>query len=156
MALSARRFNWCTEFGAKFDSISDLSLYAAVALFLWNNAPQQLERVQTLLLIGAFTQVFHLALAICKHRQFPSYHTMLSRACAYFIFFGIGGFWCTGSSFVFPLLVFSWTMCSFEGIIITLILRKPAINLNGIRSAIEINGVLCLESKQPSVEPRHV
>jgi phosphatidylglycerophosphate synthase len=139
----ARRFHWCTEFGAKFDSISDLSLYAAVGLFLWNNAPQQLERVQTLLLIGALIQIFHLALAMFKHRQFPSYHTTLSRACAYFIFFGIVGFWSTGSSFVFPLLVISWTMCSIEGIIITLILRKPAINLKGIRSAIQINDVPC-------------
>jgi phosphatidylglycerophosphate synthase len=135
----ARRFDWCTEFGAKFDSMSDLLLYSAVALFLWNNAPQHLERVQTLLLAGALIQIFHLALALLKHRQFPSYHTMLSRACAYFIFFGIVGFWSTGSSFVFPLLVVSWTMCSIEGIIITLILRKPAINLKGIRSAIAIN-----------------
>ncbi len=152
----ARRFNWCTEFGAKFDSISDLSLYAAVGFFLWNNAPQHLQHVQTLLLIGALIQIFHLALAICKHRQFPSCHTTLSRACAYFIFFGIVGFCSTGSSFVFPLLVISWTMCSIEGIVITLILRKPAINLKGIRSAIRINDFLYSENKQPSAEPRHV
>ena len=136
----ARRFHWCTEFGAKFDSISDLLLYAAVALFLTNNAPQHLAHVQNLLIVGALIQIFHLGLALVKHRQFPSYHTTLSRACAYFIFFGIVGFWSTGSSIVFPLLVISWTMCSLEGIVITLILKKAAINLGGIRSAIETNG----------------
>jgi phosphatidylglycerophosphate synthase len=30
----ARRFGWCTEFGARLDSVSDLSIYGATAVFL--------------------------------------------------------------------------------------------------------------------------
>jgi phosphatidylglycerophosphate synthase len=135
----ARKYHWCTEFGAKLDSVSDLCLYISAATFLVINAPVEISRVQVLLIIGACIQVLHLAFAFYKHGRFPSYHTTYSRLCAYLIFFGVVFFCATGGSTIFPLLVIAWTTCSIEGIIITFILNGPACDLSGVGKALAIN-----------------
>src|SRR5579883_71391 len=55
----ARRFGWCTEFGATLDSVSDLILYMSVALFLCVHAAHDVAQCTNLILIGAAAQLFH-------------------------------------------------------------------------------------------------
>jgi CDP-diacylglycerol--glycerol-3-phosphate 3-phosphatidyltransferase len=89
----ARKFNWCTQFGAHLDSISDLLIYIAVLIFLAINQPIEMAQCRWFLTAGAAIQILHLLLAIKKLGTFPSYHTDFSRFSAYVIYIGIITFW---------------------------------------------------------------
>ncbi len=132
----ARRFDWCTEFGARLDSVSDLTLYASVVLCLAINFAAALSGSLAIVTfcIGATVQIFHLWYSFKKFGCFPSYHTDFTRLCAYGIFFGVIAFWLTHSSLIMPGLALIWTSCSIEGIVITRILKKSKDNVKGIRA----------------------
>ncbi len=132
----ARRFNWCTECGAKLDSISDLMLYIAVTIFLFTACPADLSKCGWCILLGAAVQGFHCLLALLKLKQYPAYHTIFSRVCAYAMFFGVIAFWQTRLSGIVFFLVSAWVASSCEGIIITSVLKKPMTNIDGIFSAL--------------------
>jgi len=132
----ARRFNWCTEFGAKLDSVSDLMLYVAGAIFLTCKTNEYVRVSETFILLGLAVQIIHLALSYWKLKQFPAYHTTFCRICAYAIFFSVIAFWLHKSTYVLPAIAMLWVVCSLEGIAITMILNKPASDIAGIRAAL--------------------
>lgn len=101
----ARRFNWCTEFGARLDSISDLSIYGATIYFLWVHANKALAATTGLLVFSILLQIIHIGFAIFKHGHYPSYHTNFSRLIAYAIFFGVLTFWFTRAAIVNEILI---------------------------------------------------
>jgi len=139
----ARRFNWCTEFGAKLDSISDLILYLSVILFLALNATAEVSSCLFLLIMGAAVQAFHISFALVKFRQFPAYHSTFSRLCAYIIFFGVIGFWLTRNADILKWLAVLWCLCSCEGLIISRLLKRAENNIDGIGSALLRSGSHC-------------
>jgi phosphatidylglycerophosphate synthase len=131
----ARRFNCCTEFGARLDSISDLLLYLTVLLFLALNATVELSACAYLLILGAFAQVLHISFALFKLHQYPSYHSTFSRACAYVLFFGIISFWLTKNVAILQAVMLLWTATCLEGIVITKILKRGRNNVDSIKAA---------------------
>lgn len=143
----ARRFHLCTEFGAKLDSISDLSLYVSAITYLIYTAPGALQHVSPLIWLGAFTQVFHLALSYWRFRTFPSYHSDFTRFSAYLIFFCLLLFLKTTAAFLLGTISVIWFFCSLEGILITIILRESASDLKGINAALAIRA----RSENPEV-----
>ncbi len=134
----ARRFQWCTEFGAKLDSISDFALYISVLLFLNINAGTSIKAVALWLFAGLIIQLIHIIYSKIKNGCYPAYHTTFARICAYFIFFGVVGFWTYHATLALPSMAVCWILCSIEGIIITSILQAPHSNLDGIWSAIQL------------------
>lgn len=143
----ARRFNLCTEFGAKLDSISDLSLYVSAITYLFYTAPQALQQVSPVIWLGAFTQVFHLAYSYWRFRTFPSYHSDFTRFAAYLIFFLLLLFLKTTAAFLLGTISVIWFLCSLEGIAISVILRESASDLKGINEALAIRA----KSENPKV-----
>jgi phosphatidylglycerophosphate synthase len=134
----ARRFNWCTEFGAKLDSVSDLLLYIAVLIFLWLNCTADLSKCVPMVAVGAVIQCFHCLFSYFKLGQYPAYHTTFSRVCAYAIFFGVIAFWQSRLTGILSFLFLAWIASTCEGIVITKILKKPASNLAGIAAALSV------------------
>jgi phosphatidylglycerophosphate synthase len=134
----ARRFNWCTEFGARLDSVSDLALYTAVMIFLYINCPAELGKCSPIVAVGALVQCFHCVLSFVKLGQYPAYHTTFSRVCAYAIFFGVIAFWQSHLTGILSFLFVAWIASTCEGIIITLVLKKPSSNLAGISAALAV------------------
>ena len=134
----ARRLDCCTEFGAKLDSISDLALYVASTLFLIRFAWLDVQRWLPLVIIGAALQALHLVLSFWRHKQFPAYHSTFSRLAAYMIFFAVVAFWHFHLQYAIPLIAVLWTACSIEGMIISVILRRPECNISSIRKAIAV------------------
>ncbi len=132
----ARRFNWCTEFGARLDSLSDFVLYGAVARFFWVFSRPSLMQCGVLLAIGSTIQVGHWLLALARMRQFPAYHTTFSRVSAYLMFGGILAFWLLKTPGILGALALVWCACSLEGIAITMLLKKPLCDVSSIRTAI--------------------
>lgn len=131
----ARRFQWCTRFGANLDSISDLSLYIASATFLLTQTGQTLAPCLGFILAGAFAQSWHIYFALRRFQQFPAYHTNYSRLSAYIIFFCVIAFWNCRNNQLISLVAMIWTSCSIEGIIITALLKRARQNLAGIHEA---------------------
>lgn len=131
----ARRFNWCTEFGAKLDSISDLALYAGVAIFLSINARSELAQSFWIFLLGCVIQLIHWLFSLSRFGQFPAYHSTFSRFVAYCMFFGLIAFWQTRAPLIIDVLAVAWIATSIEGIAITQLLKRPRINVSSIRSA---------------------
>lgn len=134
----ARRFNLCTEFGAKFDSVSDLLLYSAVLLFLYINVNNILKRYSFLLLCAGAIQLLHMLFALYRHGQYPAYHTNFARLFAYLLFFGIVAFWLFKLPVILPFLILACIASSSEGIVITAILRQPRSNIPSIAEAIAL------------------
>ena len=134
----ARKFNWCTEFGARLDSISDLSLYLSTLFFLECNFQPALSKCQFLVALGLSVQVLHLCISFKRFGQFPAYHTDLARAFAYLVFFGVLLFVQTQAPQIIAVLTGAWIACSLEGLIITTVLRRQAANLKGIGEALTI------------------
>ena len=134
--IIARRFNLCTEFGARLDSIADLTLYIAVLIVLSFNLGPELEKCIWLMISGAFMQACHLSFSMFRFGKFPAYHTTYARVCAYLMFAGVIAFWLTKSSQIMALLAIIWMSCSLEGIVITLVLRQPLSNLRGVGAAL--------------------
>ncbi|MCA9800577.1 MAG: CDP-alcohol phosphatidyltransferase family protein [Cyanobacteria bacterium HKST-UBA02] len=132
----ARRFNWCTDFGATLDSISDLALYLCVILFLAVSTPQAVFKCGAFVLVGGVVQVLHWAFCSAKLGGFPAYHTDFSRLCAYLIFGSVISFWLGRSDMILPAIACLWIACSVEGIIITAILSKRTSDVPGIFAAL--------------------
>lgn len=135
--LIARRFNWCTEFGAQLDSVSDLTLYGAVFLFFLFNTAEEMRQCLPLLIAGGAVQLLHWRLCVMRHGQFPSYHSTFSRICAYSMFFGTIAFWFTHITYILGSMLIAWIACSAEGIAITMLLRAPKQNVSSIRAAMQ-------------------
>jgi phosphatidylglycerophosphate synthase len=138
----ARRFNWCTEFGARLDSISDLCLYLAVVTFLALHATSYLVPSYSLLASGLALQLFHWALAQRRHGAYPAYHSTFSRVCAYAMFFTMLAFWNLKEPYLLSAMMFAWIACSCEGIAITIILNRCITNVSSIRSALSFRNDL--------------
>lgn len=138
----ARRFNWCTDFGARLDSISDLSLYISVFVFLCLNCTADINKCIPVLILGAAAQTIHLILSYCKFQQFPAYHSTFSRCMAYLMFFGLIAYWKSQNATILPALALFWVACSLEGMIITAILKRATINVSSIFAAMRIHSRL--------------
>lgn len=134
----ARKFGWCTEFGARLDSVSDLALYLSTLFFLECNFQAILSKCQLLLALGLAVQIFHLCVSFKRFGQFPAYHTDCARFCAYLVFFGVLLFVKTLAPQIIAILSGAWIACSIEGLIITAVLKRQAANLRGISEALMI------------------
>jgi phosphatidylglycerophosphate synthase len=134
----ARKFDWCTELGARLDSISDLALYLSTLFFLECNFQSALSKCQLLLALGLVVQLFHLCVSFKRFGQFPAYHTDCARFCAYLVFFGVLLFVKTLAPQIIAILTGAWIACSIEGLIITAVLKRQAANLKGISEALMI------------------
>lgn len=132
----ARRFGWCTEFGARLDSISDFAIFIAVFFLFQRVNPHSIVEAMPYLIAGAIAQALHVGYASLRFRIYPSYHTTLSRVIAYAIYFGIAGAWIFHATWLFPLVCCLWTACCIEGMIITTALREPAVNISSIAAVI--------------------
>jgi CDP-diacylglycerol--glycerol-3-phosphate 3-phosphatidyltransferase len=128
----ARRFDWCTEFGAKLDSVSDLILYFSVGVFLWLNANPDVVACFPYMAIGVTLQLIHWMYALWRFGQYPSYHSTLSRVCAYMIFFGVLAFWAGGVRATLPSIFLLWSVCSCEGLVISAMLRSARTNVSSV------------------------
>ena len=135
----ARRFNWCTDFGATLDSVSDMTLYAAVFTCFLAYRPEAMTACAPIFLTGVIIQVSHWAYSVWKHKQFPAYHSTLSRVVAYAMFFACLYFWTTKSPIVLAAMLIFWIVCSLEGMIITFVLNSPRSNISSIRLAMTLS-----------------
>jgi CDP-alcohol phosphatidyltransferase. len=135
----ARRFGWCTEFGATLDSLSDLALYISTMIFLCRFAGTDVAKCAVFVALGLLVQLIHIAISVKRHGQFPAYHTLFSKIAGYICFAGILAFWAIRVHEILIGLVFVWLTCSFEGLIITYILKKPMRDLMGIRHAMKVS-----------------
>lgn len=135
--MVARKFKWCTEFGAHLDSISDLLIYLSVILFLILRQPQAMSQCSWALSLGIVLQSVHIIYALKKHGSFPAYHSKFSQLSAYVIYIGIMTFWIFKISFVLSVLALLWAACSMEGLVITAILKNRQINVASIGAALK-------------------
>lgn len=134
----ARSFHWCTDFGAKLDSVSDLTLYIAASVFFFSTRGQAFAEMAPLIVCGAALQIFHISYSLRRFAQFPAYHSTFSRLSAYLIFFAAIAFHKTGESALLALISIFWCLCSGEGIIITALLTEPLSNLSGIPTVLRL------------------
>lgn len=132
----ARRFKWCTDFGAHLDSISDMTLYAAVFTCFLAYRQDAMAACSYIFVLGVTIQVLHWAFSIAKHKQFPAYHSTISRVVAYAMFFACLLFWTNKSPLVLGLMLSFWILCSLEGMLITHFLDSPRSNVSSIAKAL--------------------
>lgn len=132
----ARRFRWCTEFGAHLDSISDMTLYAAVFVCFLAFRSQGMAICAPVFITGIIVQIAHWIFSVQKHKQFPAYHSTLSRVVAYAMFFICLIFWTTKSAMALGMMLSFWIICSIEGMLITHFLNCPRSNVSSIRKAL--------------------
>jgi CDP-diacylglycerol--glycerol-3-phosphate 3-phosphatidyltransferase len=148
----ARRFNCCTAFGATLDSISDLSLYISASLFLSFVAPADLAKCAPLLILAASAQIFHLAFSYARFKQFPAYHTVYSRCCAYLIFFAVLAFWFFHTALAFSAIGWLWLSTCIEGLAISLVLRTPTSDIDSIFVALKKSAAPDVRLQQSAIQ----
>lgn len=132
----ARRFKWCTVFGANLDSISDLTLYIAASTFLLTTCGPLLSPCLPLIYLGAIVQTFHLGYSFMRFGTFPAYHSDFSRLSAYIIFFLVIAFINMHVSGLISAVALIWTFCSLEGVAITTLLKQARQNVPGIHACL--------------------
>ncbi|MDX2104989.1 MAG: CDP-alcohol phosphatidyltransferase family protein [Candidatus Melainabacteria bacterium] len=135
----ARKFDLCTDFGATLDSVSDMTLYAAVFVCFANFTPQAMSACSGVFAIGLIIQILHWVYSVRKHGCFPAYHSTLSRVVAYAMFFACLYFWTTKSALVLAAMLSFWILCSIEGMLITHVLTGPRSNVSSIPKALRLN-----------------
>ena len=135
---TARTFNWCSEFGARLDSISDLVFYLAVVVFLSLHAAPLFAPSFPYLAVGLSLQLFHWSLAQVRHGCYPAYHSSFSRLCAYGMFFTMLAFWYLKLPILLSAMIIAWIVCCLEGITITLILGRAETNVSSVSSALAL------------------
>ncbi len=134
----ARTFNWCSDFGARLDSVSDLVFYLAVVVFLSLHAAPLLAPSYPYLAVGLTLQLFHWWLAQFRHGCYPAYHSTFSRLCAYGMFFTMLAFWYLKLPLLLTAMIIAWIVCCLEGITITLILGRAETNVSSVSSALTL------------------
>lgn len=128
----ARRFNWCSKFGAHLDSISDLALYLAVVATLWTCKTSVIIQSVWILYVGLILQWCHIWYCQRKFQTYPSYHSHLARAVAYAMFFLVLRFYYSGETDCIKVSLLLWCLCSVEGILITRKLKESRENVAGL------------------------
>jgi phosphatidylglycerophosphate synthase len=144
---TARRFNWCTDFGARLDSVSDLLLYLSVVAFFSIYCAVDMCRCAGFFALGGLIQLAHWYFSVRKLGGFPAYHSGFSRGCAYFLFFCVIAYWRLRWGNLIPSMVLVWCACSIEGIVITSLLRSRCVDVSSIKSALSFAESAAKESR---------
>lgn len=121
--LDGRIARWSgqeTTFGARLDSIADVTTYVAVLLGSYWLKPDLIGAEVPLILIAAGSYVFSIGVCVLRFRRLPTYHTLAAKLC-----------WAlTGLGIIFVLLSVSvWPLRVAMGAIMAANLEATAITL---------------------------
>jgi cardiolipin synthase len=131
--MIARRFNLCTQIGAKLDSMADLMTYGAAFVGLW--VFWRHELAQTPIPIEIFASVFLCSklLSTFKFGRPPSYHLYSFKLAGVLQGCFIVSLFIFGLSPLFLYIAALWgAVAAFEEILITLISPKARSNVRGL------------------------
>ena len=133
----ARRLDQISELGAKLDSCGDMFTYGSMILGIYWLWPEVFAAQAMYLLAAALSFTLPVALALSKHGEYPSYHTLAAKAAAlllapayYLLILG-------GDDLFFRVVILFHVLVALEEVAITLILRQPR---SDVRSVFSLRG----------------
>jgi phosphatidylglycerophosphate synthase len=79
----ARHFGFCTRLGAVLDSIADLLLFVVASAGFWMFFPELVAAHRVIICVALVTWVGTTLLGILRYGRLASFHSLLTRICAY-------------------------------------------------------------------------
>lgn len=128
--------NQCTEFGAKLDSVADVTFYSCTFLALLLLRFNLLCQEVLWLIPALLSYPLNVALAWYKFRHFPAYHTRLAKTS--WLLVGIAVITTLASGPIWPLRLAAACVLitNLEQMAITWLLTKPRVDVRWIGSVL--------------------
>lgn len=121
-----------TEFGARLDTVADVTFYACslLALFVLRGELFLREWVFVSLAVGSY--LVSVIAALIKYRRMPSYHTRLAKTSWFLAFIAIVSTFANGSIWIARFALLGVVITNVEAILITLLLPKWRANVPSV------------------------
>ena len=128
----ARKLHQCSKVGSRLDSIGDYLTYLSVPFATWWLWPEIIKEESSY--IAAVIILFMLpgVFGLIKFRQMITYHTWSSKIMAVLMSAAIVLLLFEKDSSLFHLAVFVLAVEAIEGVLITLVLKKPQTNVRSL------------------------
>jgi cardiolipin synthase (CMP-forming) len=124
-----------TKFGAKFDSVADVSLYTALLFGLfWMKSPEVSSQWEW---IGVAVVSYGLSIGatLVKFGGLPSYHTRAAKTCWFLVSVAAIALFAGWSTGPIRFAAAAVTVANLEAVAITLVLRVPRVDLPSLYHA---------------------
>jgi len=124
-----------TKFGARFDTVADVSLYTALLFGLFWLKGEALASQWPWMGVAMFSYALSVGAALLKFGGFPSYHTRAAKTCWFLVSVASIAVFAGWSTWPIRLAAIAVTATNLEAVAITLVLRAPHVDLPSIYHA---------------------
>ena len=124
-----------TKFGARFDTVADVSLYTALLFGLFWLKGEELASQWPWMGVAMFSYALSVIAALIKFGRFPSYHTRAAKTCWFLVSVASIVLFAGWSTWPIRLAAIAVTATNLEAVAITLVLKAPRVDLPSIYHA---------------------
>ena len=127
-----------TKFGARLDTVADVSLYAAMLFGLFWLKSEELADQWPWMGVAVGSYAISVIAALIKFGGFPSYHTRGAKTCWFLASVAAVALFAGWSAWPIRIAAMGVTATNIEAIAISLMLKKPRVNVPSIYHAWKI------------------
>jgi phosphatidylglycerophosphate synthase len=127
-----------TKFGARLDTVADVSLYTALLFGLFWLKGEALASQWPWIGVAMFSYALSVGAALLKFGGFPSYHTRAAKTCWFLVSVASITLFAGWSTWPIRLAAIAVTATNLEAVAITLVLKTPHVDLPSIYHACKI------------------
>ncbi len=124
-----------TKFGARFDTVADVSLYTALLFGLFWLKGAEIADEWPWMAAAMFSYALSVSAALIKFRRFPSYHTRAAKTCWFLASVASIALFAGWPTWPIRLTAIAVTATNLEAVAITLVLHAPQVDLPSIYHA---------------------
>ena len=127
-----------TKFGAKFDTVADVSLYTALLFGLYWLKGAEIASEWPWMAAAMFSYALSVTAALIKFSVFPSYHTRAAKTCWFLASVASVALFAGWPAWPIRIAAIAVTATNLEAVAITLVLKAPQVDLPSIYHAWKI------------------
>ena len=124
-----------TKFGARFDTVADVSLYTALLFGLFWLKGEELASQWPWMGVAMISYALSVIAALIKFGRFPSYHTRAAKTCWFLVSVASIALFAGWSTWPIRIAAIAVTATNLEAVVITLVLKAPRVDLPSIYHA---------------------
>ena len=131
----AKWLNQMTDFGARLDSVADVTVYACVLIAVAVFDPNLIRQEGVWIGLAVFSYAASVAFAFAKYRRMPSYHTRMAKTSWLLMFVAVIAVFSDGSVWAVRIAMLAILITNLESMLITLVLPQWRANVPSVLHA---------------------
>jgi CDP-diacylglycerol--glycerol-3-phosphate 3-phosphatidyltransferase len=128
----AKRLGQETEFGARLDTVADVTFYACMLLAVLVLRGDLIRQEAAWIIPAVLSYAVSFAAALIKYRQLPSYHTRMAKTSWLLVFIAVGAIFAGWSVWAVRIAALGVLVTNLEATLITLMLPEWRANVPSV------------------------